>query len=72
MHAVGGRDLHLRETVENIELGDGERGEPVNHVTVAEHDDVEPPAATRSSRRHAVLVTYTLEPLTDLLQQRGY
>lgn len=42
-------DLDLLETIENIELGQVQRGVTVDHGRVLEHDEIEPTAATTTT-----------------------
>src|SRR5690554_1508337 len=56
-------DLNRRQAVEDVELGDGELGEAVDHRRVTEGDEVEPSAAARPAGRGAKLVTGLPEQL---------
>src|SRR6476659_4973690 len=53
--AVGDADGQLGELGENVELGEGERGEAVDPDGVTERDEVEPAAAAAAAGNGAVL-----------------
>jgi len=68
---VGGRDLELVEVVEDIELGEVERGVVVASMRVLENDKVEPSAAALATGCDADFVTDLLELLAELVQLFG-
>ena len=67
VEVVRDRDLDLFEVVEDVELGQVQRGVAVDHVRVLHDDEVEPAAAATTARRDTKLGTDLLEVLADLL-----
>lgn len=65
---VGSCDLELVEVVEDIELGEVERGVVVASVRVLEDDKVEPSAAAFAAGCDADFVTDLLELLAECVQ----
>lgn len=61
--AVAGGDLELVKVVEDVELGEVERGVVVAGVRVLDDDEIEPAAAALAARRDADLVPDLLELL---------
>lgn len=61
-------DLDLIEVVENVELGEVQRGVMVDCLRVAREDEVEPTAATTAASRDAKLLTGLLELLANLVE----
>src|SRR4029077_4758778 len=52
-------DTHLNFTlrIENVELGDNERSNSIDHNGIAQHGEVQPSAAARTARDRAILFT---------------
>ena len=69
--AVGGADLDLRLLVEHVELGEGQRVEPVHADGVAHDHGVEPPAAPRAAGGGAEFVPLLADLLLQLAADLG-
>ncbi len=63
--------LQLIEAVEHVELGDGDRGHPVDADRVADRHGVEPSAASRPARGRAVLLARLAQSLAHRIEELG-
>ena len=64
-------DLDFLEPVENIELGQVERGVPVDHGRILHDDQVEPSASTTTAGRDSPFGTDFLQLSTDVVELFG-
>src|SRR5207247_2957496 len=68
---VAGANPNRIETIEHVQLGEGNRANPVERYAVAGHHRVEPPDPPRAARGGAVLDTDLANLLPQVVCQLG-